>query len=47
MEQSEAEDLAIRLGIPLIRTCSKDNIMVKDVFIFLANKYFGEGHDRL
>ena len=42
MSESEAEQLASELGIPLIRVCSKDNLMVKEVFIHLAKKYFGE-----
>ena len=42
MHESEAEALATELGVPLIRTCSKDNVMVKEVFQYLASTYFGQ-----
>ena len=32
VHEQEAEDLATEFGVPLIRVCSKDNIMVKEVF---------------
>ena len=42
VSEQEAENLAETFKIPLIRVCSKDNIMVKEVFCYLAKKYFGE-----
>ena len=40
--EEEADALATEFGIPLIRVCSKDNIMVKEVFQHLASAYFGK-----
>ena len=41
VNELEAEALATELGVPLIRVCSKDNVMVKEVFEHLASTYFG------
>ena len=41
VSEQEAEELAKEFGIPLIKVCSKDNIMVKEVFQHLASTYFG------
>jgi Ras-related protein Rab-23 len=51
MSTKEAEDLAKHLSLPLFRICSKDNIMVTELFEYLAVKYFStnqhkqEGHN--
>ena len=42
VSEQEAESLATEFGVPLIRVCSKDNIMVKEVFQHLASTYFGQ-----
>ena len=41
VNEQEAEALATEFDIPLIRVCSKDNVMVKEVFQHLASTYFG------
>jgi len=41
VSEQEADGLATEFGIPLIRVCSKDNIMVKEVFQHLATSFFG------
>ena len=41
VNELEVEELAKEFGVPLIRVCSKDNIMVKEVFEHLAKNYFG------
>ena len=41
VNELEAEALATEMGVPLIRVCSKDNVMVKEVFEHLASTYFG------
>lgn len=41
VNELEAEALATELNVPLIRVCSKDNVMVKEVFEHLASTYFG------
>ena len=41
MNENEVEELAKEFGMPLFRVCSKDNIMVKEVFEHLASSYFG------
>ena len=38
----EVEGLAKEIGLVLYRTCSKDNIMISDVFEYLAKKYVNE-----
>ena len=40
MTNKEAENLAKKLRLPLFRTCSKDNVMVSELFEYLAVKYF-------
>eukprot|EP00347_Sterkiella_histriomuscorum_P003099 403365591 len=48
--QKETEQLAKKLQLPIFRICSKDNVMVTEVFEYLAVKYFSknmhkqEGH---
>lgn len=50
MTQKESEQLAKKLQLPIFKICSKDNIMVTEVFEYLAVKYFSrnlhkqEGH---
>lgn len=43
VEASEVEDLARRMGIKLYRTCVKDNILVDDVFEYLAESFLKRG----
>ncbi len=51
MTTKEGELLAKKCGIPLFRICSKDNIMVTELFEYLAVKFFSkdmhkmEGHN--
>ena len=40
VSEQEAEALATEFNVPLIRTCAKDNVMVKEVFQHLATTYF-------
>ena len=40
MTTKEAESLAKKLKLPLFRTCTKDNVMVSELFEYLAVKYF-------
>lgn len=42
VNELEVEQLASNFGVPLFRVCSKDNIMVKEVFLHLAETYFGK-----
>ena len=42
VSEQEAEDLAREFKIPLIKVCSKDNFMVKEVFLHLAQTYIGQ-----
>ena len=42
VNENEVEELASSFGVPLFRVCSKDNIMVKEVFQHLAETYFGK-----
>lgn len=42
MDEEEVEKLASNFKVPLFRVCSKDNIMVKEVFLHLAETYFGK-----
>jgi len=39
----EVEDLARRLSIKLYRTCVKDNVLVDDVFDYLADSFIKQG----
>lgn len=51
MAVKETEQVANKLKLPLFRTCAKDNLMVTELFEYLAVKYFGknlhkqEGHN--
>lgn len=42
MTTKEAEELAKLLSLPLFRICSKDNIMVTELFEYLAVKFFSK-----
>lgn len=42
MSPKESESLAKKLSLPLFRICSKDNIMVTELFEYLAVKYFSK-----
>ena len=42
MSPKESEALAKKLQLPLFRICSKDNIMVTELFEYLAVKYFSK-----
>jgi Ras-related protein Rab-23 len=50
MSPKESEALAKKLQLPLFKICSKDNVMVTELFEYLAVKYFSknlhkqEGH---
>lgn len=39
----EVEDLARRMGIKLYRTCVKDNVLVDEVFDYLADSFLKQG----
>lgn len=41
--KEEAEDLARRMNIKLYRTCVKDNLLVDDVFEYLAEMFLRQG----
>jgi len=43
MTAQEVEDLARRMGIKLYRTCVKDNVLVDDVFDYLADSFLRGG----
>jgi len=43
MTSSEVDDLARRMGMRLYRTCVKDNLLVADVFEYLADCYLKRG----
>jgi len=43
VEAGEVEDLARRMGIKLYRTCVKDNVLVDDVFDYLADSFLKQG----
>ena len=42
MSTKETEELAKKLSIPLFRTCTKDNVMVTELFEYLAVKFFSK-----
>lgn len=42
MSMQEAESLAKKFQLPLFRICSKDNIMVTELFEYLAVKFFSK-----
>jgi hypothetical protein len=50
MSPKESEALAKKFQLPLFKICSKDNVMVTELFEYLAVKYFSknlhkqEGH---
>jgi len=50
MTEKEANGLGKKLKLPLMRICSKDNIMITELFEYLAIKFFSknlhkqEGH---
>jgi len=43
MTAAEVDDLARRMGMRLYRTCVKDNLLVSDVFEYLADCYLKRG----
>lgn len=43
MTNQEVEDLSRRMGIKLYRTCVKDNVLVDDVFDYLADSFLRQG----
>jgi len=43
VEAGEVEDLARRMGVKLYRTCVKDNVLVDDVFDYLADSFLKQG----
>jgi len=40
MTEKEANALGKKLKLPLMRICSKDNIMITELFEYLAIKFF-------
>ncbi len=42
MTDKESEALAKKLQLPMFKICSKDNIMVTELFEFLAHKFFSK-----
>ena len=42
MTIKESEGLAKKLQLPMFKVCSKDNVMVTEVFEFLAVKFFSK-----
>lgn len=42
MTDKEAEALAKKYQLPIFKICSKDNIMVTELFEFLAHKFFSK-----
>jgi len=46
MTTAEAEDLARRIGIKLYRTCVKSNLLVAEVFEYLAEEWLKSGGDK-
>jgi hypothetical protein len=44
MTAKEAENLAKKYKLPLFRTCSKDNVMVTELFEYLAVKFFSKNN---
>jgi len=43
VSSDEVEDLARRMGVKLYRTCVKDNILVDDVFSYVAESFIKQG----
>jgi len=46
MTTAEAEDLARRIGVKLYRTCVKSNLLVAEVFEYLAEEWLKSGGDK-
>jgi len=46
MTTAEAEDLARRIGVKLYRTCVKSNLLVSEVFEYLAEEWLKSGGDK-
>lgn len=42
MTTKESEALAKKCSLPLFRICSKDNVMVVELFEYLAVKFFSK-----
>jgi Ras-related protein Rab-23 len=42
MTAKEAEALAKKYKLPLFRTCARDNVMITELFEYLAVKYFSK-----
>ena len=47
MTEQESELLAKSLQIPLFRVCSKDGLMINELFEFLAIRYFSKNLHKL
>ena len=43
VQPAEVEDLSRRMGVKLYRTCVKDNVLVDDVFDYLADSFLKAG----
>ena len=42
MTTKETENLAKKLQLPLMRICSKDGVMISELFEYLAIKFFSK-----